>query len=59
MVNKMKYIYKQNRNIMPDGKKSDLLTCYECKQPQIRSYITEDGKNICPNCNRKDKEGLL
>lgn len=55
----MKYKYCSGRNVMPDGKKSVQLTCYECKEPQVQSYYTEDGKSICPSCKIKDEKGLL
>jgi len=55
----MKYNYLSGRSVMPNGIKSIVLKCYECKEPQSRSYRTEDGKNICFSCKRKDEDGLL
>lgn len=55
----MKYEYKNGRSIIPDGIKSDSLKCFECGEPQSRSYCTTDGKNICFSCKNKDEEGKL
>ena len=55
----MKYEYKSGRNIIPDGIKSDSLKCFECGEPQSRSYCTKDGKNICSSCKTKDEKGEL
>lgn len=55
----MKYKYLTGRSIMPDGKKSTKLTCFECGEPQLSSNHTVDNKNICHSCKRKDEEGLL
>ena len=55
----MKYKYLSGRSVMPNGVKSIVLKCYECKEIQSRSYRTECGRNICYSCKRKDEEGLL
>jgi len=55
----MKYNYLSGRSVIPDGIKSTQLSCYECKEPQSRSYRTECNKNICYSCKRKDEDGLL
>lgn len=55
----MKYKYKSGRNVIPDGKKSNSLKCYECGEPQSRSYSTECGKNICFSCKEKDSKAEL
>jgi len=55
----MKYNYKSGRNVIPDGIKSDSLKCFECGEPQFRSYCTVDGKSICYSCKSKDEAGKL
>lgn len=55
----MKYKYLSGRRVMPDGNKSEKLACFECGNPQLWSYRTEDNKNICSSCRCKDEKGLL